>query len=372
MTVTFVVDDADAAGVRADRALRERYPNVDRTLALKLLKEGRLRINGQVATLALRAKAGQSITADIAEARLGEARIPIFSVVHEGAGVVVVDKAAGVVMHEGGAEVDDDDVLSAALAERFEIEPGFMGPSFLGRLDRATSGLVVAALTRAALVGLEPAWRDGRVHKEYLAIVHGKAPDEGVIDIPLAARGARKKGTGAIEEAKTGFKTLASTKRGSIVLCQLFTGRTHQVRRHMKAIGHPLLGDPRYGDARRDRDAPAVEGLMLHAWRLRHDGTVPLLPTKVTAPVPPRFRQMAAGFALDIDAALAAEKAARKASTSTAPPSTSAASSPSSASTSSSALTLSTKAPAPKAKPAKVVATATVSFDLDDDDDDDT
>jgi len=308
MTVKFLVDESPAEGIRADHAVRVRFPSVDRAFALKLLKEDRLRIDGKLANLTARAKAGSTVTVDIAEARLGVQNIPTFHLLHEDRGLIVVDKAAGVAMHEGNGVDDEDDVLTGALLERFKVEEGFNGPSFLGRLDRPTSGLVVAALSRAALQEVEPAWREGHVKKEYVVVVHGKAPAEGVIDIALAARRARLKGSGVVEEARTGFRTIASTKRASVVVCELFTGRTHQIRRHMKAIGHPIVFDPRYGDERRDRDAPEVEGLMLHCWRLRHDGRVTRMPTSIEAPWPARITKLIAGFSLDADA-----RAARKA-----------------------------------------------------------
>lgn len=310
MTVKFVVDDAGTEGIRADHAVRERFPSVDRAFALKLLKEGRLRIDGKLANLTARAKVGSAVTVDIAEARLGEQNIPTFHLVHEDRGLIVVDKAAGVAMHEGQGVGGEDDVLTGALLERFGVETNFNGPSFLGRLDRPTSGLVVAALSRDAFKDAEPAWREGHIKKEYIVVVHGKTPDGGLIDIPLAARRARLKGTGAVEEAKTGFRTVASNKRASVVVCELFTGRTHQIRRHMKAIGHPIVFDPRYGDVRRDRDAPDAkgEGLMLHCWRLRHDGRVTRMPASVEAPWPSRITSLIADFGLDAD-----PRAARKA-----------------------------------------------------------
>lgn len=305
MTVKFVVDDAATEGVRADHAVRVRFPSVDRAFALKLLKEGRLRIDNKLANLTARAVVGSSITIDASEARLGEQLVPIFQPIHEDRGLVVVDKVAGAAMHEnpGGATGggEDDDVLTGALLERYPVEPGFKGPSFLGRLDRATSGIVVAAMSRAALRDVEGAWRNGKVRKEYVVVVHGKTPPEGLIDIPLAARRARLKGTGTIEDAKTSFTTIASIKRASVVIAELHTGRTHQIRRHMKAIGHPIVGDPRYGDDRRDRDAPTVDGLMLHAWRLRHEGDVERLPKEIEAAWPARIVSMIAGFGLTAD-----------------------------------------------------------------------
>jgi 23S rRNA pseudouridine955/2504/2580 synthase len=312
MTVSFVVDPVTAGddGVRADHALRARHPDVDRAFALRLLKDGRISIDGARATLALRARAGAVVVVDAAAERLGRAVLPPaapFTTIFTGDGVVVVDKSDGVAMHAGdGVDEDDEDTLSLALRETFAVEDGFAGPSFPGRLDRPTSGLVVACLTRAALAAVDAAWTSGAVTKEYLALVHGRTPGEGDLEIPLAARRARHRGTGRIEDARTTFRTLAQNRRFSILLCELHSGRTHQIRRHLKAIGHPIVGDTRYGDRRRDADvhADGAQGLMLHAWRLTHDGTVALLPKTLTAPPPERFRALLRGTSLVLADAL--------------------------------------------------------------------
>ena len=314
MTVRFTVDDATAgdAGVRADHAVRARFPEVDRGFALRLLKDGRLRIDGKPATLALRAKAGSVVIVDAAADKLGPAVLPpgpACTVLWQAPGVVVVDKADGVAMHAGeGVDDEEEDTLSALLLERFGVQDGLAGPSFPGRLDRPTSGLVVACLSRATHDALDRAWASGAVTKEYLCIVHGRAPGEGDLEIPLAARRARGRGTGKIEDARTTFVTLAQNRRFSLLLCQLHTGRTHQIRRHMKAIHHPIVGDPRYGDARRDADVrvDGAQGLMLHAWRLTHDGSLDALPATLMAPVPERFRALLRGTSIVIDDALAA------------------------------------------------------------------
>jgi 23S rRNA-/tRNA-specific pseudouridylate synthase len=168
---------------------------------------------------------------------------PACTVLWQGVGVVVVDKADGVAMHAGeGVEDEEEDTLSALLLERFAVEGDLPAPSFPGRLDRPTSGLVVACLSRTTETALQAAWTrsggKGGLKKEYLCIVHGRAPGEGDLEIPLAARRARGRGTGKVEEARTTFVTLAQNRRFSLLRCELHTGRTHQIRRHMKAIGH--------------------------------------------------------------------------------------------------------------------------------------
>lgn len=223
-------------------------------------------------------------------------------------GVLVIDKPAGLAMH-GGIGVEEDESLHGAIrAGGFGLEPGFDGPSFLGRLDRPTSGLVVACLSREALQQVEPAWSRGEILKDYLVLVHGSIGVEGTIDIPLAARGKRLKGSGRVEEARTSWRRLDGNARASVIVARLHTGRTHQIRRHMKAVGHPVVGDGRYGNARRDgalglstasEDGTEL-GVMLHAWKLTHDGSVPLLPAALEARCPERIGAAAKALGLVI------------------------------------------------------------------------
>lgn len=191
--------------------------------------------------------------------------------------VLVVDKPPGL----------DMDELRKAILDAWDVEPG--GPTFMGRLDRPTSGLVVAALSRSARDAIEPHWRSGAVAKEYLVIVEGNVKgSEGVIDVPLAARSERLKGSGRIEAARTSWKKLDGNSKASLLLARLHTGKTHQIRRHMKAFKHPVVGDKRYGHGDGD--------LMLHSWRLSHDGSVPIVPVKLEAPIPQRIKSF--GFAV--------------------------------------------------------------------------
>jgi 23S rRNA pseudouridine955/2504/2580 synthase len=241
-------------------------------------------------------------------------------VVWRGDGLSVVDKPAGLAMHPGTGVEHEAETLLGWLRDREEIEAGFSGPSFLGRLDRPTSGLVIVALSREGLRSVERDWSGGLVEKAYLALVHGRTEEGGVIELPLAARRARHRGTGRVEEAITRFWGLsrppkrAAKKRGpgdvSLALLFLETGRTHQIRRHMKAIGHPLVGDTRYGDRRRDEALGLVTkgegacGLMLHCWRFRAPETE-ALPDVVTARFPARMRRVAEEAGIDVEASLA-------------------------------------------------------------------
>jgi 23S rRNA-/tRNA-specific pseudouridylate synthase len=318
MSVSFVVG---VDGLRPDHVLRARYPQVDRALALALLKQGRIVVDGERATLQTRCRAGQRVVVAAKPERLGPAHQPALSVLHHQGDVLIVDKAAGIAMHEGtgvgrgpahddGDDSSDDDPntngasddadadrpLSArlrAFMPSTSAPDALVGPSFLGRLDRPTSGLVVAALSREALAAIEPSWRRGDVRKEYVALVRGR-PSSQRIDIPLVGRRPHQRGKGLVEEACTEIHSVSTTTTGpalTLVVAEIFSGRTHQIRRHLKAIGHPIVGDPRYGARGDDGDG----GLMLHAWRLRRASGVldehwpALLPTAIEAGWPERL-----------------------------------------------------------------------------------
>lgn len=240
-------------------------------------------------------------------------------VFHEG-GICALAKPAGMAMHTGTGVTDEEETLVGWTRARLPIEEGFAGPSFLGRLDRATSGLVLGALTREGLRAVEPAWSRGLVEKAYLALVHGRPEEGGVVEIPLASRRPRHKGTGRVEEAVTRFWSLARPpkespgggRRGvSLLLLFLDTGRTHQIRRHMKAIGHPVLGDARYGDPKRDSAVDVSSrgegslGLALHCWRFRTSSSLPPLPRTLHAAPPARMRDVCARLSIDLDGVLA-------------------------------------------------------------------
>jgi 23S rRNA pseudouridine1911/1915/1917 synthase len=194
-------------------------------------------------------------------------------------------------MH-GGTGVSDDESLHGAIRAAWEIEPGFAGPSFLGRLDRPTSGLVVAALTREALRAVEPGWRAGAVIKEYLAVVHGlPRPPAGEIALRLRRDPSDSRRVAASltdgKDSRTGYRTLAaSAGHGrSLLLCELLTGRMHQLRAHLAASGWPLVGDPVYGTG--DHVSGPMSRQALHAWRVSVQHPADGRRLAITAPLPP-------------------------------------------------------------------------------------
>ena len=176
-----------------------------------------------------------------------------------------------------------------------ELPPTEFRPSPAHRLDRDTSGVVLVAKTRRAMVRLGELFTEGEdVGKTYLALVKGKMPKEaGTIDLPLSeheqtARSKERRGVN-FQEAVTRWRVVSSMKDATLLAVTIETGRTHQIRRHLEAIGHPVAGDRRYGDFAWNRGARQRWGLrrmFLHAWKLELPHPMSGRPLRLEAPVP--------------------------------------------------------------------------------------
>jgi len=197
---------------------------------------------------------------------------PPFTVVYRDEHLLVVDKAAGVVVHPGRGHREG--TLSQLLVD--ELAPGEEGgawdaerPGIVHRLDRDTSGLMVVARSAAVLGPLQAALAARRIQREYLALVEGRPPARsGTIEAPVGrdprVRTRMAVGGAAARPARTHFTLERSLGGFTLLRLRLETGRTHQIRVHLRAIGHPVAGDPEYGGA----GALGLERQFLHATRL--------------------------------------------------------------------------------------------------------
>jgi len=212
---------------------------------------------------------------------------PSFTIVYQDEQLLVVDKGAGVVVHP--ARGHRQDTLAQLLAPLLSGEAG-AGEERAGvvhRLDRDTSGLLVLARTDQALTLLQSALAQRHIEREYLALVEGRPPARtGTIEAPIGrdprVRTRMAVGGAAPREARTHF-TLERALAGTTLLrLRLDTGRTHQIRVHLRAIGHPVAGDPEYG-------TPGLLGLerqFLHATRLAFAHPLSGQPIDLTSPLP--------------------------------------------------------------------------------------
>lgn len=290
---------ADDAEQRLDRWLRKVFPAASQGLIQKLLRTGQIRVDGKRAEASLRLVAGQEVRlppqltgAPPAAAPKGprppsgeEAELLRSRVLHSDRRVIVLDKPAGLAVQGGSKQNRPLDHLLAAL-----VPDGEETPRLVHRLDRDTSGALVLARGAAAARALTAAFRERKARKLYLALVEGKLdPLAGRIDKPLAKGGEAGRERMGVdedegEEAVSLYAVIATTNNGRISYVALspLTGRTHQLRAHMAAIGHPVVGDGKYG-------ARDPGQLMLHASEIAVPHPDDETTLRVEAPLPESF-----------------------------------------------------------------------------------
>jgi 23S rRNA pseudouridine1911/1915/1917 synthase len=219
--------------------------------------------------------------------------IPL-SILHEDAAIVVIDKPAGLVVHPGAGNWQG--TLLNALLHYFPRLSGVARAGIVHRLDRDTSGLLVVAKTVEAHTNLVRQLAARTVKREYLALVHGRVAGDGAIDAPIGRHPVartRMAVTARGREARTRYRVVERFDDATLLAVSLETGRTHQIRVHMRAIGHPLVGDPTYG--KRGRGAGSLASFprqALHAARLGLVHPVTGAPCEWEAPLPADLRAL--------------------------------------------------------------------------------
>jgi len=257
-------------------------------VASRLVRQGAVLVNGEPARASRAVSAGDRVRLTVPDpqpALVAAEDIPL-SVVYEDADLMVVDKAPGMVVHPGAGRRTG--TLVNALLARHSGWPSLGGPERPGivhRLDKGTSGLMLVARTEVALRRLGADLAQRRVHREYLAVVTGRLKDTGVIDAPIARNPRERKRMAVVEggrAAVTHFTAIEDFVRHTLLSVRLETGRTHQVRVHLAAIGHPLLGDSTYG-----HPAPGlIDRPALHSHRIEFQHPVSGERLSFEAPVP--------------------------------------------------------------------------------------
>lgn len=269
---TELVVESEDAGTRLDAFLTERLEDVSRSLVAASIRNGRVLVNGHSARPAHRVSAGDRITMSVVRPpplRAAPEEIPLV-VVYQDADLVVIEKPAGLVVHPAPGHASG--TLANALAARFpqtQEVGGEARPGIVHRLDQNTSGLLVVALTPAAHLDLQRQIASHEAGRKYLALVAGHVRDpEGTIDAPIGRDQRDRKRMAAYgaaaRSARTSYRVLETLPSFDLVEATLHTGRTHQIRVHFSAMGHPIAGDTVYG-------GPALPGLdrqFLHAYRL--------------------------------------------------------------------------------------------------------
>jgi 23S rRNA pseudouridine1911/1915/1917 synthase len=297
---SLVVERA-AAGSRLDRWLTAAIPAQSRARIQTLIGDGHVRVDGAPAkAAAYRVRGGERVEIDIPPPppETLEPEPIALTIVHEDAHVLVLDKPAGLVVHPGAGHARG--TLAAAVLAHAPAVAGVGGPRRPGivhRLDKDTSGLIVLAKTAAAYDSLTAQLASRSVRRVYLAVVHGRvAAPEGVVDRPIG-RDPRDRTRMAVRppgqgrRAVTRFRVLERFPQFTLVQARLETGRTHQIRVHFAALGHPVAGDAVYGGRRRTVPTP-LEGLALHAAALGFLHPVTQQRVEFSSPVPPRIERL--------------------------------------------------------------------------------
>ena len=284
------------AGLRLD-AFLSADGGLTRSQAARLIEEGRVCVNGRAAAKSARLAGGETVTVDIPEVRdtaLVPQDIPL-DVVYEDEDVIVVNKPKGLVVHPAPGHPDGT-LVNALLHHCGDSLSGIGGekrPGIVHRIDRDTSGLIIAAKNDAAHLALSAQLKDHSLSRTYECLVTGSMKqDSGTVDAPIdRAPGDRKKMAvvPAGRRAVTHWEVIARYSGVTHLRCRLETGRTHQIRVHMAYIGHPILGDTVYSAK---KPVPGLTGQCLHATGLRfvHPRTGQVV--ELHCPLPEEFTRM--------------------------------------------------------------------------------
>jgi 23S rRNA pseudouridine1911/1915/1917 synthase len=310
-----VILEADGSGERLDVFVARRCPGLSRSNVQRLIREGGVSVGDPP----LAGRAGQrlergdrvAVRMPVEEPLLLRPEPVPLIIVYEDDDLLVVDKPAGMTVHPGAglpagqAGVRKSTLAAALLAYRPELA-GVGGPERPGivhRLDRDTSGLLVVAKNEAARAALARQWKERQVEKGYVALVQGRLePPEGVIDAPIGRDVRHRQRMAVVEGGRAASTTyrvrqvLAARPEGadrcSLVDIRPLTGRTHQIRVHLAAIRHPVVGDRVYG-----RASPIVKRQFLHACRLSFRHPVDGRPLEFESPLPEDLLQALARLA---------------------------------------------------------------------------
>ncbi len=246
-----------ASGERLDRWLAHQFPQKSRAFFQKLIQEGRIRVNGQPAKAAHRLEPGEQVVVLEPEEHppeLSPEPLPL-DLVYIDPHLLVVNKPSGMVVHPG-AGVHSGTLVHALLYHVGSLSPvgAPLRPGIVHRLDKDTSGLLVVARTEAAHHHLARQFSEKTARREYLALVwHRVAQDQGRIETYVSRSKRNRKlftvaPTG--KPALTEYEVLERFTFCTLLRLQLYTGRTHQIRIHLKYLRHPVFGDPQYGGRR--------------------------------------------------------------------------------------------------------------------------
>ena len=283
---------SEEQGLRIDVLLTKRFPELSRSHLQKLIADDLVTVNGKLTKANYKVQAEDSIRIIFPEAKpveIAAEAIPL-DILYEDADIIVINKPRGMVVHPAAGNYAG--TLVNALLEHCQDLSGINGeirPGIVHRLDKDTSGVMVAAKNDRAHIALAEQIKNRTASRKYVAIVHGTiAEEQGIINAPIGRHPSDRKKMAVTfsnsKEAITRFRVMERFINYTLVECKLQTGRTHQIRVHMQYIGHPVVGDPKYGP---EKKRFAISGQALHSAELslKHPNSGEEL--LFTAPVPP-------------------------------------------------------------------------------------
>jgi 23S rRNA pseudouridine1911/1915/1917 synthase len=283
--------ESEHIGLRIDQFLANAHPEISRTEIQGQIRAGNVLVSGQsIDRPSHRLRAGDRIEWEIPDKPILTPNSISLDILFEDPFMVVVNKASGVVVHPGAGTTETTLIEGLLVDRKLPVSDDPARPGVVHRLDMETSGVIVVAKTLHALEALKEQFADRSTQKHYIAVVDGTFDEtEGHVDAPIGRNPAmpqrmsiQKSG----RHAQTDFSVLADLGGQSLLWVRPRTGRTHQIRVHMRYVGHSVVGDEKYGGSKADR-------LMLHAWRLliRHPMHAEVM--EFIAPIPDCFPDFA-------------------------------------------------------------------------------
>jgi 23S rRNA pseudouridine1911/1915/1917 synthase len=257
-------------GSRLDKFISENCPDLSRTQAQKMVRDGHVTVNGKPVKSSLKLQVGDKIQISIpppAPNHLSPESIPL-KILYEDQDLLVVDKPAGLTVHPAPGHYNHT-LVNAILAHVPGLQSGEAGrPGIVHRLDKDTSGLIIVAKNNTAHIKLSDQFKNRTVTKVYFALVQGHlTPEEGIIEANIGRHPRERQRMAVVtrgREARTEYKVIRYINDYTFLEVRPRTGRTHQIRVHLAAIGFPIVGDAIYG-----LKSEFVSRQFLHAGRLR-------------------------------------------------------------------------------------------------------
>jgi 23S rRNA pseudouridine1911/1915/1917 synthase len=288
--ISFVVEDGDE---RLDRILAAQISDLSRATAQRLIKDGKVTVNGRPSKPSYRVQVGDEIVVHI-PAELPEQVLPEdipLDIIYEDEYMLVVNKPAGMVVHPGAGHISGT-LVNAVLARCPQVVDvgGADRAGIVHRLDKDTSGLILVAKDEATRAALQYQFKRRQVAKTYLALVEDQVqPREGIVEAAIGRDKRQRKKMAVVRsgrEAQTTYRAIEYFSNHTLLEVRPHTGRTHQVRVHLAWLGYPIVGDAVYGNRRQ----PLLKSRhFLHAARLRLTHPVTGVEVAFEAPLPPEL-----------------------------------------------------------------------------------